>query len=298
MIQEFKTKRPITSRRLYLRPIDDHNHLDEIEKKFYSSIQLPNGTYKETNPHRLDDVNDVIIKHFKNTNGTCSRILDVGISSGISTLELHEIMEKNSFHVQITAVDLLIHAYITRLFYGIYALLDGQANILQIDLCGYGIGHWYKNPKNFKDMLKLNFDRFYAFFMKKGIEAKIRKYDKDSKKLIKVKLLSHRLLKNHDIGLFEYDILNSLPEEHRHAYDYIRVANILNLLYFSENDILSAVKNLKDCLRGRNSVLCIVRTDFNGSNHGSVYSLDSREKLQKVLSINNGSEIDDYINKI
>jgi len=288
----FSSDRPMTARNLFFRRIDNLNELDEIEKKFFSSIQLPNGTYKNTYTNRLDDVNHLVIQHLKSTGKECNRVMDIGISSGVSTKELYEIMVKNDFNVIITGIDLIIKSYIVKLFPNIYALVDKEGNPLQLDFNGNSIGHWYTRSTFPKIIFKKLFFSIYTAFFQRKIKKMIG--EGASLRITEVTLLSHRLSIYDDIHLFEYNILERFPKQHRKRYDYIRVANTLNKSYFSSDEIRLAVGNLKECLKGPDSILCIVRTDEDGINNGSIYCLDGQGILHNSLTIGT-SEIDNLL---
>ena len=53
------------------------------EAAFFASIRLRNGTYKTTDHHRLDDLNEMVIGEWKKLGSKPSQIMDVGVSSGI-----------------------------------------------------------------------------------------------------------------------------------------------------------------------------------------------------------------------
>ena len=64
----------------------------DLERAFFKSLSLANGTHKTTAPARLKDVDQVLARHAKK--GEVIRLLDVGISSGITTLELLDALEE------------------------------------------------------------------------------------------------------------------------------------------------------------------------------------------------------------
>ena len=216
--------------------------------------------------------------------------MDIGISSGVSAKELHEIMVKNDFNVIITGIHLIIKSYIVKLFPNIYVLVDKEANLLQLDFFGTSIGHWYTRSTFPKIIFKKLFFSTYTAFFQRKIKTIIG--EGDSLRTNEVSLISHRLSMYDDIHLFEHNILKRFPKQHRKKYDYIRVANTLNKSYFSSEEIRLAVGNLKECLKEPDSILCIVRTDENGKNNGSIYYVDELNILHNSLTVSDTSEID------
>ena len=65
---------------------------DQLETEFFERVVLPNGTFKTTKPHRLDDLNQAALPFLTGLAADSQplRIMDVGISSGVSTIEWHE----------------------------------------------------------------------------------------------------------------------------------------------------------------------------------------------------------------
>src|SRR5580704_1783814 len=57
------------------------------EAAFFASLRLRNGTFKTTDHHRLDDLNMLVIGEWQKLDRKPRQIMDVGVSSGISSLE-------------------------------------------------------------------------------------------------------------------------------------------------------------------------------------------------------------------
>ena len=72
--------------------------------------------------------------------------------------------------------------------------------------------------------------------------------------------------------------------------------NVLNLIYFSEQQIIFAVKNLLDSLED-DGILLIGRTSLDGINNATFYKKNSN-KLYSIKSVYNGYEHDYIINNL
>src|SRR5258708_1177203 len=91
-----------TAYELYLGKPGWHEQIrEEMEKRFFASIRLKNGTYKFTYSHRLDDLNELTNKFLPPARPL--KVMDVAISSGISTLEGTQSLMKAGINYQMTA---------------------------------------------------------------------------------------------------------------------------------------------------------------------------------------------------
>ena len=84
-------------------------------------------------------------------------------------------------------------------------------------------------------------------------------------KLKKSKLLIENLNSISQIKFFEQDIFN-IDKKYFHFFDVVRVSNLLNYSYFSENQIKVAINNLKKISK-ENSIILINRTPNNSKNN-------------------------------
>src|SRR5262245_45655608 len=83
------------------RSVSDHMAMENV---FFSSIRLPNGARKTTAAARLADIDRAVCEHLR-----CNRrvhLLDVGISSGITTLELLSRLEAQGAKASGVGMDL------------------------------------------------------------------------------------------------------------------------------------------------------------------------------------------------
>src|SRR5687768_11687066 len=81
----------------------DSAHLETLEKRFFQSVGLPNGTWKTTSYRRLDDLN-ALVQGFLPSDRPLD-VMDVAVSSGVSTLEWLESMERAGIECRMTAGD-------------------------------------------------------------------------------------------------------------------------------------------------------------------------------------------------
>ena len=82
----------------------------EVEKIFFAKLRLPNGTWKTTYPHRLDDLNDLLLPHLPRDRALA--VMDVAVSSGVSTLEWAEQLSANGIEHRLVAADLITDGWL------------------------------------------------------------------------------------------------------------------------------------------------------------------------------------------
>ena len=72
--------------RFFLRPERPSKNSTRWNGNSLLRVALKNGTFKTTYPNRLDDINKAFFPHVLSLAGRPIRIMDVGASSGISTM--------------------------------------------------------------------------------------------------------------------------------------------------------------------------------------------------------------------
>src|SRR5690349_15214439 len=96
------------------------------ERDFFQSIRLPNGVFKTTTDRRLDDVNAHLIDALKSAGAAPREVLDVAVSSGISSVELIEALAAGGFDTALTATDLSLSGNLVALSRNHYVLIDSS----------------------------------------------------------------------------------------------------------------------------------------------------------------------------
>jgi hypothetical protein len=112
------------------------------ERDFFQSIRLPNGVFKTTTDRRLDDVNALLIDALGAADAAPREVLDVAVSSGISSVELIEAMAAAGFEAALTATDLSLSGTLVALSRNHYVLIDRSGEILQHTIAGVPLRPW------------------------------------------------------------------------------------------------------------------------------------------------------------
>ncbi len=251
-----------------------------IEKAFFARVFLPNRSVKTTYARRLDDLNQIVFRHIAGLGESPIKIMDVGMSSGISTAEWRDQLTANKVDFDLTGTDLVIDAWLSSC--SMFGLLhDRKGNLLHFDLLGKG---WPPHQRG----ISFNFFRqllaHSAFRCASALGGKVE--------TTPVKLLSKGFSDNCRIRAVEDDLSAANPPAFKRAFHVIRAANILNLAYFSKSTLRSMLATLQERLKD-GGLLVVCRTDAS-TNNGTIFRLSS-SGLVPVERIGKGSEIEALI---
>jgi glycosyltransferase involved in cell wall biosynthesis len=269
------------------------------ERAFFHSIRLKNGTYKTTYSHRLDIVNEIVNKVLPPHRPL--EILDVGVSSGLSTLEWMENLERAGIEYRMTAGDLCVKTFLLSFGRVLNALVDKTGYPLQFDVLGraipYPLGRCraIRFPPLFVLAQALRWalpGLFAALFKNWAIQMEgdsVRRFGVGCRR---VRMLSQRLKNVASLSIVEDDILAPGPFTKR--FHILRAANVLNKEYFSDETLIRIVVNLRARLK-QQGILVVCRTDEHHVNHGTVFRLNRADGFDVVCRIGDGSEIENLI---
>jgi hypothetical protein len=229
-------------------------------------VMLPNGTFKTTERHRLDDLNAFSLPFLLALSVRPLRIMDVAVSSGSTTIEWKSQLKAAGITCDFVATDKTPHAYKLRLLPGINALVDENRTPLHFCVFGRGISPRVKG--------------IYApvkFLLRKLLIAKRQP-------------LTNKLPFSTDLHIHEDDLLLPNKPEWVAAFDVIRAANILNKAYFAEDELRVIFSRLTERLRPE-GLLILARTGEHGE--GNMASLIRNGKI--IGRLNGGHEAENII---
>lgn len=297
MSQKTKPERIPTARQLYLLPRASDDAAQEIlEKNFFSSIRLRNGTYKYTYSHRLDDLNEMVMGLLPERRPL--RIMDVAVSSGISTLEWIEALERAGIEHEMVAGDLVVKTYLISVGKHLHVLADSTGYPLQYDLFGRvmpgqpGRKHraLYFLPLR---LLNKRLAQFGNTADSRSNAMKRQSSAQNSKNCQHIALVSPRLQERASLKIVEDDILADASPIVE-GFHVLRAANILNRSYFDEQTLSRMIVNLRRRLTP-NGLFIVCSTNSDNINHGTVFSLTRDGSFESVARIGNGSEVERLI---
>jgi hypothetical protein len=264
----------------------DERELQEKEDLFFHSIQLRNGTRKTTRHRRLDDLNDLVLGLLPA--GRPLQIMDVAVSSGVSTAEWLIQLERAGIECQMLAGDAVVEAFLVSIG-GLRALADKTGHLMQLDVGGKAVR---LPPPRRRDRIRY---LPHVLLLKTAtrlfdLQAPTqRRFGVDCRPLT---LLSPSLIRLPRLRAVEDDIL--LNDGLGRRFHVLRAANILNLAYFDQAQLERMLVNL----RGRlvpGGLLIVCRTNEAGVNNASVFSLGIDGRFTVTARLNQGSEITDLV---
>jgi hypothetical protein len=289
--------RVTTANELYFGKPADTLRLQQMEKDFFKTLGLPNGTVKTTYHRRLDDLNELVAEHLPADRPL--QLMDVAVSSGVSTAEWTESLTNLGIEHHMLAGDLLVDAFLISVGRHLRALVDRNGHTLQLDVAGYGI----RFPVRKRDWAC--FGPIILFL--RGVVAALRPTLRNARgdrpegsaswgvKWRTLKLVSPSLSRSRHIEIVEDDILTNQAYPGR--FHALRAANILNLYYFDDATLTRMLANLRSRLRP-DGLLVVCRTCMKGVNRASVFRLQGDGTLAVIARLNGGSEIESLVAKL
>lgn len=261
-----------------------------MEEDFFTSLMTRNKTYKTTFHDRFSDISPYLRDYLLHLGSPSQHILDVGVSSGISTVELYDELRRGGLEVRILATDTLIDAYLVEVFPGCHALLDPDGFPLRFDFPLGTMKPWVKRDDYFSGLFIVRkfvntvFTRRAHRILEKTGDARV----------IEVKLLTPRALDKVDISVCTDDI-GRYNRAFASRFDFVRAANILNKGYFSADMLSTIIGNIGRYLRKPHGSFLVVRTHHDRTNHGTLFRLGSGQHFEVVHRFGAGSEIEDLV---
>ena len=257
----------------------------DVETRFFRALRLPNGTYKTTYANRLPDVDAALCDLLEADGAAASttpvRVLDVGVSSGMTTLELVQAMEARGIPRQVVAVDLTVSAYLHRALGVADLLCDPSGQVLQIALPFAAKGRPHDPSGSLPRRALQSAFELAERWVGGPNRARVGR---------PVQLISPRLRERTDVTVVQHDLTRGNPAWDG-QFDVVRAANILNLDYFDEATLARMVGYLRRALRP-GGILVVARThDDTRRNHATLFRLGD-DGLEPVRRIGDGSEIE------
>jgi hypothetical protein len=273
--------RILSAKEFFDMPIDQCSA--ELEASFFSRLKMRNGTFKTTRSSRFSDMEERLAQVMRSKADAMHEVLDLAVSSGTTTVELAQFMQKIGLNPRIVATDLYVHGQIVDLGPGFRVLVDASGFPLQYEVFGKPIRSWTRR-----------LDYFTLFAAPLAI-ARRATHNSVTKAINQRKAKAVTLVTRQSMGraieFVEQDIFSSKPEFER-RFDFIRAANILNIDYFEEALLRQGLANIISYMRSPGSLLLVNRTaEKTNVNNGSLFELQISGYLKEILKIGIGSEI-------
>jgi hypothetical protein len=235
---------------------------------FISDIYLPNKTFLMTQEGRFEEIDDITVKYLE---GNPENIIhDIAVSCGVTSLDLFNKMNgKVNFNLFISEKNselFLKGRHICRVY-------DGEDNLLW----GYFFFLFASDQAAWKFPLTKILYKFIDHLPDAGRAKTVSIFDKRMEALLKKKRIKK----------IQYDIFNTVLAQ---KFSYIRCMNLLNLCYFSSDQLFSAVKRMISSLK-EDGILQIGRTDVETGKNRVSFLRKKNGKLVIMKEVNGGTEI-------
>lgn len=284
-----------TADQLYFgRSSCDRRERETQEDAFFMSLRLPNGTHKTTCRRRLTDL-DALVQGLLPRHRPLE-IMDVAISSGVSTVEWLDSLERAGITCHLVAGDAVMDACLISVGDRLRALVDRAGRLLQLDIAGQAVR---LPPPRRRDRVRYFPLLLLMNHIARANAPRVRSCCGSGRAVHgrflafrPLKLLSPALAVTDRIEAVEDDILRDRHFLHR--FDVLRAANILNYCYFDPETLEKMLTNLRERLRP-SGLLIVCRTMHEGTNHGSIFRLGEEGRFSLVAELNDGSEITDLV---
>ncbi len=253
------------------------------EDAFFAKLRLPNGTFKTTGAGRLAALDQWLATQLGSRD---VRLLDVAVSSGVTTVDLIDALTAHGINATVTACDLCISAYIRSLAPGIEALFDANGHVLQLSTPVLVKGRPHDPRGSFaRSALAASF-RVLERLNGLG-QPRRRSGDRP------VQLISRRLQEQGDVEVVEHDLF-ALRAEWAGRFDIIRAANILNRDYFDNAQLTDVLRSLSAYL-APGGMLLVARTDETSVTTATLFRRDADGRFALVDRYGGGSYIEHLV---
>jgi hypothetical protein len=262
-------------------------NLADAETFFFTALQLSNGTFKTTSPHRLDDLNELVTSLLPR--GRRLDVMDVAVSSGVATAEWSAHLSEKGIPHCVTAGDLAVEGRLMTLGRrgAILWQDDGHPMVVQWGhRCAYLMtGHLV--TRTMAPVL----GRVYPLIPKRWTASPSTPPRAWRIRVRSVGLVSARLASVPGITVVKDDI--SRPGRYVGSFDACRAANILNQVYFPDRVIRDMAGNLIERLRdGGLLVACRTVNENSAQLNRATVLRRVRGSVEVVGRLNGGSDVE------
>lgn len=257
------------------------------EARFFGLLKTANNTFKRTEPSRLAAIDAALIATLATHGSRIGTVIDLGISSGITTLELLEKLHAAGHFAEVTGTDRSVRARLVALPLGCRALVEPGGHVLQYEVLGRAIRPWKRRLDRWTGMAAL---RALVEWRLRG-PAVARAMSGEGEE---VALLTPRLRWSDAFRWQEDDITRRNPD-FTGRFDLVRAANLLNRHYFEPPALRDAVANTIAYLSGPGAWLLVLRTHGASGHRGTLFRMDEGRRLSVVDRYGPGSEVEDLV---
>lgn len=257
----------------------------EEERRFFAKVRLPNGTWKTTYPNRLDDLNERLLELLPRDREL--ELMDVAVSSGVSTLEWSDQLLANGVGHKLVAGDFAPEGQLVSRGSWFAVLFEGSGReplLLEVGPLSLPV-----HPGG--RLVGRAIPVLVPFL--RALAGRARRVDGAATAphrglvLRPVSLVSPALRRRPEIELVRDDV--TVAGSFTESFDAIRVANLVQPAYFDQQTLEAVLANLRDRLRD-GGLLAICRTTEEDVNKATIFRRRG-DHLSPEASLNGGSEV-------
>lgn len=248
-----------------------------MEERFFRELRLRNGTFKTTYAARMPELDAYCVSLAPP--GKELRLLDIGVSSGVTSLELLRAFDRAERAVALLATDLVMDGRLFR-WGGCELLIDSSDEVLQVAIGRLSRGRPHEPSASRR-----------RAFLDKAMQWTGRIVQALPLRPVQIPIVSKVLARRPDVNFCEADVFSFVSDWDR-GFWLVRAANILNLDYFSAAQLRSALRCLIQYVQC-DGILVLNRTiEPDRANHGTIFRRDAQGQLHVLCRIGRGSEIE------
>lgn len=224
------------------------------EDSFFNELRTNNATYKTTAHDRFADLDAACIALLRQSARPIREVLDIGVSSGTTTLALYDRLREAGIDARVTGTDRSVSGHLVRVLPGVRTLLDDGGAPIQHDLFGLPVRPWFRRADRYTGMRGVR----SALNATLGGRAR-RLVAAGASGASAVRLVSPRLAERPRVTIECNDIFAPTAAYHR-RFDLVRVANLLHPGYFSVEQLRLGIAHTVSYLSGPGAWLLLART--------------------------------------
>ncbi len=275
-----------TATRFYA--LDSKDVTSELDDTFFSALKFSSGIFKRTYNGRFAALDREIVSILRSEGTGLREVLDVGASSGITTLELATALRALDHDIKITGTDVVLDAFIVDVLPGCRALVDHEGFVLQHDIFGIAVRPWQRRLDYLTGMVILR-PLINKILTPRALSAMTA-----GSNVRRVELVSRRLEADRNVEVI-CDDLRKNRDDFRERFDFIRAGNVLNIDYFDESDRKIIAANIASYLDPDDSWLLVLRSDAQGRHNGTLFRYSEVEGFRVHKRFGKGSEVEGLI---
>jgi hypothetical protein len=248
-----------------LNTIDDESFYNLV----FSHIIVSNGLTKTTRSGRFADLDDIVVDVLKQRENESATFHDIGVSNGITSLELYDKIERTGLTVNFCISDKYAKIYYNGR--SIKKFYDADGHLISVN---FFFLHF--SPRIGKAFF---LSRWLFHFYQKKADLKKPGF----KEILLLAPAVYKKIQEGEITLLEFDVFETKAAS---PFTFLRCLNVLMPAYFSTDRIRQGVNNLRENL-AEGGHLLLGRTDAANINHATVYKKEN-DQLKPIKIINNG----------